>query len=233
MENPWTEFQNNPKQDYLILEADKLVVDKFNETANEKFRIHTEIMPAPFMGNVLEAQVLLLLLNPGYDEEEERKNYYNLYRHYWENEIQHKHSIPDLPLFCLEDSYINFSDYWQKRLNHLIKATSKEKVAKNVAIVQYFPYHSKKFKLIPKRILEDNLVSQKYNFYLIEKAIERNATIIILRGTKLWYKAVPLLEKYENKCFTNSRQNTTLTKINLTTFEDIVEKLNRKDKLNN
>ena len=51
MENPWTEFQNNPKQDYLILEADKLVVDKFNETANEKFRIHTEIMPAPFMGN--------------------------------------------------------------------------------------------------------------------------------------------------------------------------------------
>ena len=74
MENPWTEFQNNPKQDYLILEADKLVVDKFNETANEKFRIHTEIMPAPFMGNVLEAQVLLLLLNPGFDEEEERKN---------------------------------------------------------------------------------------------------------------------------------------------------------------
>lgn len=108
MENPWTEFQNNPKKDYFILEADKLVVDKFNEAANEKFRIHTEIMPAPFMGNVLKAQVLLLLLNPGFDEEEERKNYYNLYRSYWENEIQHKHTIPNLPLFCLDDDYIHF-----------------------------------------------------------------------------------------------------------------------------
>lgn len=226
MENPWTEFQNNPKQDYLILEADKLVVDKFNETANDKFRIHTEIMPAPFMGNVLEAPILLLLSNPGFDEEEERKDFYNHYRHYWENEIQHKHSIPDLPLFCLEENYIEYSDYWQKKLNYLIQATSKEKVAKNIAILQLFPYHSKKFKLIPKRISGGYLETQNYNYYLVKKAIERKATIIILRGKKLWYKAVPLLEEYENKCFTNSPQNTTLTKINLTTFDEIVEKIN-------
>lgn len=225
MINPWNEFQDNPKQDYLILEADKLVIDKFNDTTNETYRIHTEIMPAPFMGNVLNSPVLLLLLNPGFDEEEERMNYYNLYRHYWENEIQHKYSVPELPLFCLEDKYINFSNYWQKKLNHLISATSKEAVAKNISIAQFFPYHSKKYKSIPKKILSGYLESQKYNFYLVQKAIDRKATIIVLRGKKLWFEAIPSLKEYENICFTNSYLNTILSKNNLTEFDKIVEKI--------
>ena len=231
MKNPWTEFQSNPKQDYLVLEADKVVVDRFNEKAIEKFRIHTEIMPAPFMGNVFEAEVLLLLLNPGFDEEEEEKDYYNQYRHYWENEIQHIHSIPSLPLFCLEDSYIKFSNYWKKKLNYLIQATSKEKVAQNIALVQFFPYHTKKYNDVPKRIFSGYLESQKYNFDLVRKAIERKATIILLRGKRQWFEAVDGLEKYENLYFTNSPLNTTLTKKNLKSFDDIVEKLNNKDKV--
>ena len=103
MKNPWSEFAESPKHDYYILDADKAIIDRFNEKENDTYRIHTEIMPAPFMGNVLEAPILLLLLNPGFDEEEERLNYYNDYRSYWENEIQHKESITDLPLFCLDD----------------------------------------------------------------------------------------------------------------------------------
>jgi len=227
MENPWIEFQNNTKQDYFVLDADKFVIDKFNETANEAFRIHTEIMPAPFMGNVFEAPVLLLLSNPGFDEEEERKNYYTRYRNFWKNEIQHQPSIPELPLFCLDDEYANYSDYWQNKLKYLIKATSKEKVAKNIAIFNFFPYHSKKYKNISKKISSDYLLSQKYNFYLLEKAIERKATIIILRGKKFWYKAIPELEKYKNVRFTNSYLNTTLSEKNLKAFDEIVQKIDR------
>ena len=225
MENPWTAFQNNAKHNYLVLDSDKAVIDKFNGTANEMFRIHTEIMPAPFMGNVFEVPVLLLLSNPGFDEEEERRNYYNLFRHYWENEILHKPTIPDLPLFCLEDTYCEYSDYWQKKLKDLIQATSKEKVARNIAIVQFFPYTSKKYKNIPKKILSGYLKSQEYNFYLIRKAMERKATIIILRAKKLWFDAIPSLKEYENRCFTNSYLNTTLSRGNLKAFDEIVKKI--------
>ena len=191
MNNPWSEFLDNPKQDYLILNDDRIVVDCFNENAKEEYRIHTKIMPAPFMGNVLDSPVLLLLLNPGFDEEEERKGYYKLFRDYWEKEIQHEHPVPDLPLFCLEDKYTQFSDYWKRRLRFLIEATSKEKVAQNVALVQFFPYHTKKYKTIPKRISTDYLASQQYNFHLVEKAIEREATIIMLRGKKNGVKLFP------------------------------------------
>jgi len=228
MENPWIEFMKNPQNECLILDEDKLVIEKFNETANDTFRIHTEIMPAPFMGNVFEAPVLLLLTNPGYDDEEARKDYYNNYRHYWENEIQHKPSIPDLPLFCLDDKYIEKSNYWYKKLIHLINATSKEKVAKSIAKIQFFPYTSRKFKNIPNKILPGYLKSQKYNFYLVQLAMERGATIIILRSKKLWYKAIPSLEYYENKCITKNPRNTVLSKGNLERFDEVVKIINKK-----
>lgn len=226
MKNPWSEFLDNPKQDYLILNDDRIVVERFNENAKEEYRIHTEIMPAPFMGNVLDSPVLLLLLNPGFDEEEERKDYYKLFRHYWEKEIQHEHPVPGLPLFCLEDKYTQFSDYWKRRLRFLIEATSKEKVAQNIALVQFFPYHTRKYKPIPKRISTDYLTSQQYNFHLVEKVIEREATIILLRGKEQWFEAVPSLREEKNVFFTNSNRNTYLSKDHLKNFEEIIEKIN-------
>ena len=90
MKNPWSEFKDNPKQDNFVLDAERTIINKFNESASDNHRVHTDIMPAPFMGNVFEAPVLLLLLNPGYTEEEERLGYYNQYKHYWEKEIQHQ-----------------------------------------------------------------------------------------------------------------------------------------------
>lgn len=227
MENPWLEFKTNPKRNYFVLDDDKAIVDEFNETSNETYRIHTEIMPAPFMGNVLESPIVLLLLNPGFDELEQQKGYYEEYRSYWENELQHTHSVPELPLFCLEDRYIQFSNYWEKKMSYLMQATSKEKVARNISLIQYFPYHSKKYKDIPKKISTDLLTSQKYNFYLVEKAIERKAAIIIMRSRRLWFGAVPELVEYKNLHFTNSYLNTTLSKNNLKAFDEVVEKINK------
>lgn len=233
MKNPWIEFVENLEETNLVLKEDKAVIDRFNQSTNETFKVHREIMPAPFMGNVQSAQILLLLLNPGYDEKEEIKGYYKEYKPYWKNEIQHIQSIPELPLFCLDQKYIEYSDYWNNKLKPLILKTSKEKVAKNICQIQFFPYHSKKFKSISKKILIENgfdkyLTSQKYNFYLVEKAMERNAIIIILRSRKMWFEAIPKLEKYENLYFTNSYLNTILSENNLSeTFPKIVNILNK------
>ena len=227
MKNPWIEFKENPKQEYLVLDADRLIIDKFNETANENHRIHTNIMPAPFMGNVLEAPVILLLLNPGYDEKEEQLDYYNHYRPYWENEIQHQESVPGLPLFCLDEEYCNYSNYWQNKLKYLIKATSKNKVAHNVALVQFFPYHSKKFKNIPKKISSEPLESQVYSFHLVKKAMDRNAIIILMRSRKEWYSRIPSLEGYKNLYITKNPRNPILTENNLDAFSKVLDAVNK------
>lgn len=233
MKNPWIEFVKNLDETNLVLKEDKAVIDKFNRSANETFKVHTEIMPAPFMGNVQSAPILLLLLNPGYDDKEEIKGFYKKYKPFWKNEIQHTQSIPELPLFCLDDKYIEYSDYWNNKLKPLTIISSKEKVAENICKIQFFPYHSKKFKPISKKIyategIDNYLKSQKYNFYLVKKAMERKAIIIILRSKKMWFEAIPKLEKYENLYFTNSYLNTILSENNLSkTFPKIVNILNK------
>lgn len=227
MENPWLEFVKNLDDNNLVLEQEQEIIEKFNNSTNETYKVHTEIMPAPFMGNVLTSPIVLLTLNPGYDEKEEEKNYYNEYKLYWKNEIQHIHSVPELPLFCLEDKYVEYSDYWLKKFMSLISVSSKEKVAQNISIIQFFPYHTKKYKNIPKRLLKGYLESQDYNFELVKQAIERKAIIIILRSKKLWFEAIPDLDN-ERTRFTNSALNTIQSEKNLGgTFKEIVDILNK------
>ena len=227
MENPWLEFVKNLDDNNLVLEQDREIIEKFNDSTNETYKVHTEIMPAPFMGNVLTSPIVLLTLNPGYDEKEEEKDYYNKYKSYWKNEIQHIHSVPELPLFCLEDKYVEYSDYWLKKFRPLISVSSKEKVAQNISIIQFFPYHTKKYKDIPKRLLKGYLGSQEYNFELVKQAIERKAIIVILRSKKLWFKAISDLDN-ERTRFTRSALNTIQSEKNLGgTLKEIVDILNK------
>ena len=226
MKNPWIEVVEDIDESNYILKQENEIIEKFNNRTDDRYKIHTKIMPAPFMGNVLESPIVLLTLNPGYDEKEADKEYYDRFKSYWKNEIQHIPSIPELPLFCLNDEYIKYSDYWMNKLKPLITVTSKKKVAENISVIQYFPYHSKKYKNIPKRILDGYLNSQEYNFHLVRKAIDRKALIIVLRSKRLWFEAVPQLNNKRTR-FTRSYQNPILSKNNLLeTFEDVVTILN-------
>jgi hypothetical protein len=239
--NPWiklieeineVDFSGN-----YVLKNEQAIIEKFNKKVNnDLYKIHTQIMPAPYMGNVHSAMVVILMLNPGYTKEEDKigddgKNYYDRYKHYWMNEIQHVPSIPNLPLFCLDEDYAKSSDYWIKKLKPLTSVSSKEKVAKNICKIQFFPYHTEKYRNIYKNLLaeegfENFLPSQKYNFQLVKNAMNRSAIIIITRSKKMWLKAIPELKEYENKYFTNSYLNTIISENNLPeAFPKILEKL--------
>jgi len=224
MRNPWIDFDKNISQKNLVLSEEKQIIKLFNERANEDHKIYTDIMPAPFMGDVLRSKIVLLTLNPGYDKKEKKCGFYTKYKDTWYNHIK----SPNKPLFCFDKEYIKYSNYWVKKLKPLIEISNEKIVAKNISVIQFFPYHSLKYKNIPKRILDGYLKSQEYNFYLVKKAIERKAVIIIMRSEKLWFKAVPELEKLkkQNKVHrTNSPQNPTLSEINLPTAFNSIKKI--------
>jgi len=232
MKNPWKDFVENSKSKNLVLADEKDIIKSFNKSANELYKIHTDIMPAPFMGDVLNSQIVILTLNPGYDKQEDEKGYYTKYISYWEKQIEHIKPVDNLPLFCLEEEYIKYSNYWDKKLKPLIELTSREKVAKNISIIQYFPYHSLKYKNIPKRILNGYLKSQEYNFQLVREAIKREAIIILLRSEKLWLEAVPELEplKINKKLYrTNSYLNPTFSEGNLPIAFDLIRQILNKE----
>jgi len=238
MENPWIELINSKDRTNLILNDEKEIIRKFNDrnrligsTSDYDYKIHTDIMPAPFMGDVLNSPIVLLTLNPGWDPKEEEVGFYKKYDPFWEQIIQHKFPNPELPLFCLDDEYATKSPYWAAKLKPLISKTSKEQVAKNISVIQYFPYQSRKYKNLYQDLSKEKLRSQKYNFKLVKLAINRQAIIIILRSKRLWFEAINELNPdvdghYNNVRFINSALNPILSEKNLNgAFDEIVKRL--------
>ncbi|MCX2837882.1 hypothetical protein OQ279_06915 [Salinimicrobium sp. MT39] len=146
--NPWIELANGENNQSFILREEQSIIRKFNTKVSSQYKIHSSIFPAPFMGNVHTAPVVVLGLNPGYDEKEEERGYYRKYENWWMQQIQHKLPCPQWPLFCLEKEYEEQSPYWGQKLKPLIALVGREKVAANLAKIQFFPYHSKKFKTL-------------------------------------------------------------------------------------
>lgn len=240
MRNPWVELSKSDDNPNLVLSDEKEIIRKFNErnrlinsTSDFDYKIHTDIMPAPFMGDVNNSPIVLLTLNPGWDPKEEEVGFYKKYDPYWEQMIKHQFPIPELPLFCLDNEYADKSPYWAMKLRPLISKTSKELVAKNISVIQYFPYQSRKYKPLYKDLSKGWLRSQKYNFDLVKKAIDREAIIVILRSKNIWFEAIKELNPdfeghYKNVRFTNSVLNPILSEKNLNgAFDEIVERLNK------
>lgn len=216
MKNPWLQIIDDFDKGIYVLPEDKEIIECFNKSVNDEYKICTNVFPAPFMGDVNNSPVVLLTLNPGFDDKEYNKGYYKQYAPFWKNEIQHKSSFDNLRLFCLEEEYCKYSDYWLKKLAPLIAISNKEKVANSISVIQFFPYHSRKYKDFPKRILKQELKSQAYNFYLVKKAIERKAIIVVLRSRNKWIGEIPELGIYEKYFFTSSYLNPILSEKNLT-----------------
>ncbi len=232
IKNPWENLAKDTSRNSFVLKEEQSIIAKFNAKVSEKYKIYENIFPAPFMGDVHAAPVLILMLNPGYDKDEDVNgtNYYQTYKGWWMQQIQHKLPYPELPLFCLEEEYCTKSKYWNEKLKPLIEKTDRVRVAKNVAKVQFFPYHSIKYKSIYKRLLKEEgfnsyLPSQEYNFELVRKTMQRGALIVIPRSKRFWYEAIPELEKYPNKHFTKNYRNPILSENNLgeIAFQNILE----------
>lgn len=203
MLNPWENLEKGSNG--FILPADKPIINEFNckICKNEELKIHTDIMPFPFVGNVLEAPIMLLMLNPGYDENENKSGFYDVFKDIFWKQLHHKYDQMEYPYYCLNPSIFPYSNYWPKRFKQITDITTELKFSQQVCNIQFFPYSSQKMNwdILNKTLKGKYLLSQEYNFDLVKKAMHRNALIIFLRrgSQSRWYKAIEGLESYKNK----------------------------------
>jgi hypothetical protein len=209
MDNPWKEIVEKIKigDNEFILTNDSEYIKNHNKKYpdNNKFHIYTHRIPIPFKGNP-NSPIILLSKNPGFEREEDdihkRANYKVI-------KIKNLlHQPQEYSFYSLNPILSEYSSYkyWYKRLRTLIDISSQQKVAENVFCVEYFPYCSKAFNFDKLWI-----PSQKYSFYLVEQAIKRDSMIVIMRAQKLWYTAIPALEKYDNKFSLKSPRSSYIT----------------------
>jgi len=224
MKNPWLQLS---KDSPFILPCDAKLINIFNNRwCDTPFEIILDEIPSPYIGNP-ESPVFFLNLNPAYSLEESNSPLINQYRKIARNNLLHE--FKDYPFYVLNPLLVGTPSgycWFKEKFNPLIKAIniSKQEISKKIFLAEYFPYRSKKYKWG-----NDILPSQKYTISLIEKAIVRNAIIVIMRGRKLWFSLMPALKKYPNCYILHSPQNVTISEKNLGVdgFKIVVESLRK------
>jgi hypothetical protein len=218
IENPWLKL---PREAPYVLSDDHALVMEFNLRATQESQIRLGLLPEPFLGNPL-APVVLLGLNPGFNESDQRFHDNPVFAKRSKGNLLHDLS-EEFPFYLLDPELSESPGHkwWNKHLGPLIEKTNISSVARGVLCIEFFPYHSKKFGY-RKAVLS----SQMYNFQLVRNAIERNAVIILMRGERFWRDQVPELE---GRCYRlNSVQNVTISPKNCAGgFEKAVQALQR------
>ena len=155
-----------------IRQMDLSVIGPYNLRARTEYKLHVELGPCPYEGDVARAPIVLLLANPGFD-----KKTSTLEDHTFESE--------GWPLAGLHPGAPDgLRQWWAKRLRELIEEFTVQRVSQSVAALQFTSWASEKFDS------DLRLPSQQNMLKLAEDAVSREALIIVMRARKLWHQKV-------------------------------------------
>lgn len=273
MENPWkdttSEIYNG--EEIIVATADlkyikKLLnskkyppVDKVDNDANEKtkkaakekYKLRLNVYPQHFVGDIDNAKIIILSLNPGYSTE-----YYDAYKNSTNYEqIIKKNLEMEWPSFHAFE-LANESDlgYWGNKMKCWVEGYDKKdneeiieslkKITENIALAEFFPYHSKSYNGMydklgkstssnSNRKIKDYLPTQKFLFEKIKKRIDDKndeVMIILTRSLAKWYEAIEGLRDYKNCYEVNNTRNFSLNpaqiyKVHRESVEDELRKI--------
>jgi hypothetical protein len=220
MRNPWL---NLPSKAPFVLPEDESFIKLFNDRCHKSEEaIMLDQLPSPYIGDP-NAPVVLLNLNPGYDNKESNSPLFAKIAR-----SNFSHAFFDYPFYPLDPKLQGTPsgyDWWTKKLNPLMRAAGLDNLqtSKRLFCVEYFPYHSTRYGYTGK-----TPPSQKYGSRLVESALSRGASVIIMRGKKAWLEAVPSLADHAKQVFTlHSSQNVIFSENNFgkENFSALVKKL--------
>lgn len=216
MDNPWQTLPSTPP--YLTA-ADRPAVLLHNRQVAAPFQIRHDVLPEPYLGNP-DASVILLSFNPGFKESDIAFYAQAHVQALWHKNILHQPAA--YPFYLLDPTLaddVGGNRWWRRKLKPLLEGAGVAHVARQLCI-EFFPYHSLRY-----QGLKQVLPSQQYSFYLVRRALQHGAVIVIMRGEKLWMTVVPELTNYPQLYRLNSSQNVTLSPRNCPTGFPIIQAL--------
>ena len=223
MHNPWSQL---PSTGEFVLSGDRESITAYNQQYGSKqdVQLHPELLPEPFIGHP-SAPVYLLSLNPGFSDEDRVLHRNAAFCRAVEGCLQHEER--DWPFYYLNPDFADSpgAKWWTGKTRRLAEKVGMQALAQNLFCVELFPYHSRKYQRIPKRISPNGLVpSSEYSLRLVRQAIAEEKRIVVMRARKHWKELVPELRGYERRIWLNSAQNVCLSPGNMETsnFEALV-----------
>lgn len=223
MDNPWGSL---PKRRPYVLPMDRDAVAAHARRpqvmrATDKFGLHTELLPVPFIGNP-KARVIILNLNPGFSDRDAGDFSTTAFRKATIQNLTHEVEGP--AFFAIDPEFKATSTYewWWAKLRWLIDDVGLDAVADGIFCVQAYPYHSREFAKGP------DAPSQRYTNSILLEQIRRRALVVGMRARRDWEAAIPRLQSYGAVHWLNNPRNPTLSPGNLDCYADVVAALRRR-----
>lgn len=236
-ENPWTKIVEEVddlgnKQIFAEGDADflkELMSSEGYKKLDDQDKLNLNFYPLHYIGDIRNAKILVLSLNPGINDE-----YIEFYtsNDCYQQKIKNNLDFSK-PSFFEFDSYKDKKGYWNKlrelfpeeydkKINSMkeesLDTTEIDKFfTSNIALVEFFPYHSKVYKdklvpLVNKVIKKEGYLStQKFVFGIIsERLKKKDVVVIIYRAIDEWMGAVEGLSDYDKVFVTTNPMNPSL-----------------------
>lgn len=224
-ENPWSFlFQEQSDEDILqhlidwnwefVHPGDREVIKKHDDDPkikdeNKKFVLHK--LPKPYRGNLKNPKLVILSLNPGFNDRVNRVLF---------NILSHEHQIDFIKLsrrnLMLEDGCrvitnelddVLDNGYWTRQLSEIEEISKKKEkndsYLDRIGLMQYIPYASKYFDAWDdKNELETQKFTKKIIHHLLEKT---DALFLVLRSKERWEKLIgeDVVAKYKKSFLYN------------------------------
>ena len=191
--NPWKD-QITPSK--LFLDIDKPFLEAHNSIRIESpdHQLDFRPPPVPFLG-FHNAPVVILLANPGLDDDANAIKE-SVKSPLFEPVKANLDTDGGTAHFALGETFRDTpgGKWWRARTAKLgDEVGGFPLLAERLLAIELHGYHSKSWSA-PLA----NFPSQEFSFYLVRKAIERGALIVIARSRKYWLAAVPELLTYNN-----------------------------------
>lgn len=228
MKNPWSQLPSTAPR---VLESDRGSIDGFNlrYADNPQFVIQTQIFPEPFIGNP-DCRVYILNLNPGYSKNDDHEHKKQRFVNAIKDNLNHQSTA--YPFYFLHPEFANApgSKWWVGRSRWLINEIGQQSLANRWFCVELFPYHSQKYKRIPKSISPNGLVpSSNYSVHLVRQAMLANKAIVVMRAFGSWCNQIPELNSYRNLYRINNPRNPTFSPNNINGYKALLREFKSAD----
>lgn len=189
VENPWTAL---PASAPFVLPSDVTAVTAFNDRRAESDCTHLRLglLPEPFLGRP-DAPIVLLRAGPGFTPDDIHFTDHDGGREVWRRNVLHQPL--EYPFYPLDPAlaWAEHAMWWRRKLRRVLARFDERTVANNLLSIGAVPYHAYRY-----RGSSPVLPSQRYSLDLVERAIDRDALILMSNTVRYWLDAVPRLHGY-------------------------------------
>ncbi|MGI9256320.1 MAG: hypothetical protein ACR2PY_05245 [Salinispira sp.] len=162
---------------------------------------HTSLMPVPYYGDIQNAKVYVLYLNPGfcpddYAAERERKGYFQLFVNGLRQNGKNEYPFP---FISPQHDDTPAGRWWMRKLRRIIEHVAEQKnisrenavfeISQKIATLELVAYHSTTFNgnyAVVHDLPSSQMIRNFVREYALPRAREDKACIIITRGKRIW-----------------------------------------------